>query len=275
MPKIITKQAPAKRPGQKSRRAMEREELVFYAVVVGCALTVLIHLLVQVGLSISAGRKYDRKEKFLEAGQALKVVEDEEQYAEEMKIVTSGQTEDRAAKKRAEEFEKRQNFDPAYAQSEQEKNLLEMKKLGESPEGSANEVLTKIAKLDSPPKSEVQIFENGARLDIAFPHKEAIKAAQKIFPKYPIYKAVRLTAAGILKDLMVLGAPRGVNRVTVRCQDFVSVTNATGEEKKEIRNLLVVSGTKAGTDWSKISRFEVEKFWQKQKDEYPSLIKEK
>lgn len=281
MPTIApkTKAAPVKKPGQKSRLALAREELIFYGVILGCVLTLLIHFWAQVWWAHSASKKNLQEVQAKEALHQNQVHEAEDRYAEEIKIVQEASTEDRATRQRTLEFERRGNFEPMFAKSDTEKAMLEMKKLGENPAAGA-EALTKIAKLACPPKSGVAVTPIGSgenavyKVEIAISHKEVTESVLDKLDNYlpGIYFEVRLTAAGIIKDLMMFGGGK-VSSVTVHCQNKVTVKMGDSE-KSEVRDIMVVSAG-AGADYKNLTRNEIVARWQTIKDDYPTLLKNK
>jgi hypothetical protein len=127
-PTISTKKGKEpKRAAVKSRMAMEREKVILLGVIIACAATLVIHLLIQVVSVFQLGGSLNRDLQAQKSARLLLVQEDDNKFAQELELAKRSQGENLAGKHREEEFEKRQALDPAFAESDMGKAMLQMK----------------------------------------------------------------------------------------------------------------------------------------------------
>ncbi len=258
----------------KSRRSMERERVIFLGLLAGCVATILIHLVVQVILAAGAAKARELKVEAAKSQRLLVVMESEEKFERELEIAKKAQVEDTAGKNRREEWTKRKDMHPELAHTQMEKNMLEMKRIGEDPEYPDKKALKKIAELASPPRSGVGVSKErrGYKVELAFPYDEVIDSHPEVKGYMPgIYREVRRTAAGIMRDLFAFGDSHRIYSVLISCQGMVTVSSREGR-KRELRDMFVVRARERGKRWEDMDRAEAEGEWRLVKDVFPDLM---
>ncbi len=259
----------------KSKKQQQREKFVVIGVIVAGVVTAVLHLIIQINSSSALSNEFQLKEHLFKADRVLVVQEDEEIFNRELEIAKIAAEEDIAKKNRAEEMEQRKTYDPSFAISDTEKNMLEMEKLGREEDLDNKELLEKMAKMASPRGSGVGIFKmkkGGYKVEIAIPYKSVVKNSP-LYEHYSrgIYREVRRKSAGIIHDIYKFGGHRGVRKVVVRCQNVV-IIRGRKESKHERRDLYVISAAKGKRDWGNMDREEVEKACRLEKDVFPQLL---
>jgi hypothetical protein len=266
---------PKKQAKLKSKKQQQREKYIVIGVAVAGAVTTVLHLFIQLNTSSSLSKDLELKEHLFKADRVLIVSEDEEKFMRELDIAKIAAEEDIAKKNRREEMEKRKSYDPSFALSATEKNMLEMEKLGRDEGLDNKELLTKMAKMASLPGSGVGVFKKkrgGYKVEIAFPYPAVVEHNPR-YENYSkgIYREVRKEAAGIVHDIYKFGGHRGVTEIVVRCQKVITIRGRQGS-KHEKRDLYIVSATKGKRDWGSMDREEVEKACKLKKDVFPQLL---
>ncbi len=276
-PTISTKKSKQKRKLAKSNQAKRREKIILLSVIIGGSVSVLLHLFIQIGVASSAADERESEIYYMRADRVLDLEEDAAKFERELRVAKNASTENTAGLKRAKEFERRRALDPAFAVTDFEKNMLEMQRIGQDPSVAPNEALERIAKLASPPKSGVGVFEDGEglyRVEVAFPYGKVVEDNARIEKDLDgIYLQVRREAAGIARDILAFGAGRGVTGVTVSCQDNVTIKGREKDKRKERRDMYIISAVPGGLDWSAMSRGEAEKACKKVRDVFPRMLK--
>lgn len=274
-PTISTKKTKQTKRVKKSRRAMERENVIFYGVAIGVAVTIVIHLILQIISASEAGQIRAQELQAFKSERLLVLVEDEQIFTTELDIAKTARGDNLAAQRREEELDQRRAYEPDFALSNREQAMLEMLQIGGDEEMSPEDALKKIAKLASPSRSGVGVFKQkkGFKVEVAFAYEGVIKTHPEVGNYLPgIYREVRRTAAGIMRDVFAFGGPHGVTRVVVSCQNMVSI-RSKGTRKKERRDLFLLTADHGKRDWTRMSRAEAESAGKKKKDLFPSMIK--
>jgi hypothetical protein len=274
-PTISTKKTREKKRALKSRQSMERDKLIFYGVIIACGVTVLLHLIIQIVGAVKASGVREVEFQAHETQRSVLVLEDEDNFQRELEIAKRAQRENLAAQTRAEEYDRRLSLDSSFMKGKREEAIVKMKVVGGDKDISNAQALKKIAKLASPPRSGVGVYKDkkGYRMEVAFPYKWVIDTHSG-YNNYlrGYYFEVRMTAAGIMKDIFSSGASRGLKSLTITCQSVMTIKSREGK-KSELRDLFVVTGTPGGRNWTRMSRLDVEKVWKKKNDQFPRMLK--
>jgi hypothetical protein len=274
-PTISTKKTKEKRRALKSRQSMEREKLIFYGVIIACGVTVFLHIIIQIVSAVKASSARKVELHALESQRSVLLLELEDAFQRELEIAKRAQQDNLAAQARAEEYERRLSLDSSFVKGKREETILKMRVVGNDKDISNKEALKKIAKLASPPRSGVGVYKDkkGYRVEVAFPYDWVIDSHSEYnnFLK-GYYFEVRMTAAGIMKDIFSFGSSRGLRKLTVSCQSMMTIKSRDGK-KSELRDLFTVTGTPGGRSWRRMSRLDVEKVWKKRNDQFPGMLK--
>jgi hypothetical protein len=151
-----------------------------------------------------------------------------------------------ASQRHAQEWQARQNHDPAYAKTILEKTLVEVERLGKDPALNAETALRKVATLVTPPGSRIEVTsgENGFVVRVAFrlaalrPH-EAGSATHYTSPP-EMRKEIEEVTARLIKDLFDYCGARGIERLSVSCNRALLMGQGD-DERLSMRSLFRAS----------------------------------
>jgi len=274
MPKIEKTKATPKKRALKSKQSMEREKKIFLGVVIGIGVSLVIHLIIQIVVITSTKARAENELDAAVLMHAVEVQEDQLIFAGDLEIASSAKDQNLAFDARKEEWQARQNMDPAYATTKMEKAMLEMQRIGMDESISDEDALEKIAKLAGPPRTGVGVsrVRRGYKVEVAFAYDEVIEAHPEMGNYMPgIYLEVRRTAAGIIRDVFKFGKPRDPYQVIANCQQVVTISGQRGK-RQDLRNMLIANG-RDNRSWSSYNRAEAEDAYKLVRDYFSTLIK--
>jgi hypothetical protein len=186
-----------------------------------------------------------------------------------------------ARARHADEWQRRQNHDPAFAASVMEKTLLEVERLGKDSSLTAEAALQKAAEMVTPPGSRIEVSDGSRgfvvrvafRLSAVDPN-EAGGGTIRTSPA-EIRKEIEDVTAHVIKDLFEYTGARGIERVSVSCNRAL-VTGKEGAERLEMRSLYraSVDGVAAGdvSNWRQLSISQVEAMMKVEHDVLATLV---
>lgn len=199
--------------------------------------------------------KFDREQKELDT-QRRELLAD-------ARVISGGA----AAERHAEEWQRRQNHDPALAASLLEKTLLEVERLGKDPALNAEAALRKVAELVTPAGSRIEVThdDKALRVRVAFrlssvDPQEAGGVTQHN-SSAELRKEIEETTARVIKDLFDYCGARGIQRLSVSCNRAI-LTGREPSQRLVMRSLYraVIDADKAAAvaNWRRISLGQVE-----------------
>jgi len=154
--------------------------------------------------------------------------------------LTSGK---QAAERRAEEWKRRQNHDPAYAASILEQTLVDVEKLGKDPSLTAETALKRVAEMVAPYGSRVEVTPTGDRfvVRIAF-RMSAIRpneagSGTRHTSSTELRKEIEEISAYLIRDLFDYCGTRGIERLSVSCNRAITETSVEGQDRLIMRSL--------------------------------------
>jgi len=114
--------------------------------------------------------------------------------------------------------------------------------------------------------------KRGYKIEVAFAYDEVIEAHPEVANYTPgVYREVRRTAAGIMRDVFDFGSGRRPYRMVISCQHMVTVRTSTGRERQP-REMYVVTGKRGGKNWGSMTRAEAEDAMKTELDSFPSMM---
>lgn len=150
-----------------------------------------------------------------------------------------------AKQRQREEWARRQKHDPSLANTEMEKRLLQMERLGASPEVAAQQALEQVAQLASPSESKVEIApqQGGYHVRVAFKLSsrkgEEAGAVTRHLDSASLQREVEEVSASVMRDLYDFCGNRSITGVTVACNravrqwDIVPGATKAEQERRE------------------------------------------
>lgn len=133
MSPTISSKKPKTRPrGLQSQQSMEREKLILLVAAIALGASLLIHLVAWIVTGMVRSNARDRELEEMRQEQTTRLAELDENFAEKVKMVERERKERLSVKNREAEYNKRWNWDPAFAESDYEKALLKMRGLAGS-----------------------------------------------------------------------------------------------------------------------------------------------
>ena len=186
-----------------------------------------------------------------------------------------------AIDKHDDEWQRRQNHDPALASTILEKTLLEVERLGKDPALTAEAALRKVAELVTPPGSRIEVKpdDNGFIVRIAFRlaavAPEEAGGATRHTSSAEVRKEIEEATAHILKDVFDFTGSRGIHRLSVSCNRAL-VSGKDEHERLVMRSLYraVIESKQAArvANWRTISTGQVAEVMQVEHDVISSII---
>ena len=181
----------------------------------------------------------------------------------------------------ADEWQRRQNHDPALAASVMEKTLLEVERLGKDPALTSEAALQKVAELVTPEGSRIEVTkgDHGFIVRVAF-RLSAVDptesgGATRHTSAAEARKEIEEVTARVIKYLFEYTGARGIQRVSVSCNRAL-VTGPQGSERLAMRSLFraSVDGEKAASvsNWRNLSVGQVEALMNVEHDGLATLI---
>lgn len=157
---------------------------------------------------------------------AKRVQEDEDRFAQVLQDAgTIGGGE--ARRRRQHEWDRRLKHDPELAHSELEKRLLQMERLGASPEVAAEQALNQVAQLASPAESRIEILPSreGYHVRVAFKLSsrkgDETGTVTRHHDSASLRREVEEVSASVMRDLYDFCGSRSLAEVTVACNRAV------------------------------------------------------
>jgi hypothetical protein len=186
-----------------------------------------------------------------------------------------------ANERHAQEWQRRQNHDPAMAASVLEKTLLEVEQLGKNPALTDELALTKVAERVTPRGSRIEVThgDNGFVVRVAFRlsavDSEETGGATRHNSSAELRKEIEEVTARVIKDLFDYSGARGIQRVSVSCNRAL-VTGKDDNERLVMRSLYraVIGAEQASqiVQWRRLSVAEVESMMKVDHDIISSVI---
>lgn len=263
----------------KKARA-DRERVVWTGVLVLCLVSLAVHAGIRAAMVLSLRQQLAKDDKAELKAREQEVREEEAQFQEAVAEAARAVPEGRAAKARAEEFQRRQRMEESFAQSPEEKRLLEMARLSRESSLGAVGVLEELAKQASPPSSGIRIRHEGKwfAVEVAVPlSKIPVDTRGGKQDPEEWHRAARWAVAGIIRDLFAFGAALNLQSVEVSVQKRVdvsrdSVAHETRQEYLELYRARLASRSDNPEAWLTLGRPEVLRLMSVQHDEFGRIM---
>jgi hypothetical protein len=258
----------------------DRAQLLFFGVLILCLASVGGQIAIRIALSRTLERKLAQTARGGREAHEQAVKDSEAKFQAALVEAEAAVPEGRAEQARAQEFERRQAMDAAFAKSPLEKRLKEMAQLGQDSSLDPAARLQKLAKLASPkgsgvrvsrakkayavevavPLPAIQIEDHGGKTDTADRHRETQRAA-----------------AGIMRDLFAFGAASGLQSVEVSCQQVVEVRgggslDSDRREYLELYRAKLEPRSAPSEGWGRTSRTEALRLMRVMHDEFGRVV---
>jgi hypothetical protein len=258
----------------------DRERLISISVLVLCLVSLAVHVGIRAAMVLSLKHQLKKDAPAELQAREQEVREDEAQFQAALADAAGAVQEGRAAKVRAEEFRRRQGMEESFAQSLEEKRLLEMARLSRESSLGKVGVLEELAKLASPRSSGIRVRREGkwSSMELAVPLSEVpVDTRGGRQDTEDLHRAVRWTVAGIIRDLFAFGAAQDLQSVEVAVLKRVDVSRdsavpETRQEYLEFYRAGLASRSSNPEVWLSIGRPDVLRMMSVQHDEFGRIM---
>lgn len=241
-----------------------------------CLVSLAVHAGIRGAMTFSLKQKLAQEAQAELAARQQAVQAAEERFQAEVAAAAQAVQEGAAAKARAEEFSRRQRMEEEFAQTPQEKRLLEMARVSRESSLGPLGVLEELARLASPRSSGIRVRHEGRwySVEVAAPLSEIpLDTHGGRQDAVDLHRAVRYGVAGIIRDLFAFGAPHDLQSVEVAVLKRVEISREaavlqTRQEYRELYRAGLASRSSRPEVWMTIGRPEVLRMMTVRRDEF-------
>lgn len=174
-----------------------------------------------------------------------------------------------ASARHAEEWQRRQNHDPAFASSILEQALLQIQKLGSDPAVASEQALREVARMVAPEGSRIEVTPSGNRFVVRVAFRlgsvmpQEAGGSTKHTSSAEMRREIQEVCARMIQALFDYCGTRGIERLSVSCNRALSAPAPLPDEpdKLEMRSVFRASVDAATaatvTSWRRLSLPEI------------------